>query len=110
MRRYNQALVSQMSYTMAGDRLHSVEERMCRWPLMTRDRGGAARFPLTQEFLTQMLGVQRPSVCWRTPGTSRTREFRCPVRPLIQQVFDRLFSAFGAETSGHLLLARAIRS
>lgn len=62
MRRYNQALVNQMSYSVACNRLHSVEERMCRWLLMTHDRVGADRFPLTQEFLAQMLGVRRPSV------------------------------------------------
>jgi CRP-like cAMP-binding protein len=62
MKRYNQALVNQMSYSVACNRLHSVEERMCRWLLMTRDRVGADRFPLTQEFLAQMLGVRRPSV------------------------------------------------
>jgi hypothetical protein len=62
VRRYNQALVSQMSYSVACNRLYSVEERMCRWLLMTQDRVGADRFPLTQEFLAQMLGVRRPSV------------------------------------------------
>jgi CRP-like cAMP-binding protein len=60
--RYNQALVNQMSYSVACNRLHSVEERMCRWLLMTHDRVGADQFPLTQEFLAQMLGVRRASV------------------------------------------------
>ena len=62
MRRYNQALVNQMAYSVACNRLHSVEERMCRWLLMSHDRVGEDRFPLTQEFLAQMLGVRRPSV------------------------------------------------
>jgi CRP-like cAMP-binding protein len=62
LRRYNQALMNQMAYSVACNRLHSVEERMCRWLLMTHDRVGADRFPMTQEFLAQMLGVRRPSV------------------------------------------------
>ncbi|HEY1378300.1 MAG TPA: Crp/Fnr family transcriptional regulator [Gemmataceae bacterium] len=62
LKRYNQALVTQMGYSVACNRLHSVEERMCRWLLMTHDRVGADQFPLTQEFLALMLGVRRPSV------------------------------------------------
>lgn len=62
LRRYNQALMNQISYSVACNRLHSVEERMCRWLLMTQDRVGADQFLLTQEFFAQMLGVRRPSV------------------------------------------------
>jgi len=46
----------------ACNRLHSVEERLGRWLLMTRDRLGTDRFPLTQQFIAYMLGVHRPSV------------------------------------------------
>lgn len=59
---YSQALLTQISQSVACNHLHSVEERMCRWLLMTHDRIGADEFPLTQEFLAQMLGVRRPSV------------------------------------------------
>jgi CRP-like cAMP-binding protein len=41
---------------------HSVEERMCRWLLMTHDRVGKDEFELTQEFLAEMLGVRRQTV------------------------------------------------
>ena len=41
---------------------HSAEARLCRWILMVRDQLGSDTLPLTQEFLAQMLGVQRPSV------------------------------------------------
>lgn len=62
IRRYTQAMVNQISQSVACNHLHSVQERMCRWLLMTHDRVGADEFSLTQEFLAEMLGVRRPSV------------------------------------------------
>jgi CRP-like cAMP-binding protein len=60
--RYTQALINQLSQTVACNRLHSVEERCCRWLLMCQDRTGTDQFLLTQELLSQMLGVRRASV------------------------------------------------
>ncbi|WP_414582072.1 Crp/Fnr family transcriptional regulator [Scytonema sp. PCC 10023] len=60
--RYTQALFNQIAQSSACNRLHSIEERFCRWMLMTQDRVGSNQFPLTQEFLAQMLGVRRASV------------------------------------------------
>jgi CRP-like cAMP-binding protein len=62
VRRYTQAMVNQISQSVACNHLHSVEQRMCRWLLITHDRVAADEFPLTHEFLAQMLGVRRPSV------------------------------------------------
>ena len=62
MQRYAQAFFSQLSQQVACNSLHSIEERCSRWLLMTRDRVGSDEFPLTQEFLSQMLGVRRASV------------------------------------------------
>jgi CRP-like cAMP-binding protein len=47
---------------VACNALHSVEARMCRWLLMTQDRVRREEFPLTQEFLAEMLGVRRQTV------------------------------------------------
>ncbi len=41
---------------------HTIEERMCRWLLETAHRNGKDKFHLTQEFLSDMLGVRRQSV------------------------------------------------
>ena len=60
--RYMQTLMNQISQTAACNRLHSVEGRCCRWLLMTQDRVESDSFPLTQEFLSFMLGVRRASV------------------------------------------------
>jgi CRP-like cAMP-binding protein len=56
------ALLRQVLYGAACNRLHSMEERCARWLLMTHDRAGQDTFPLTQEFLSHMLGVRRATV------------------------------------------------
>ena len=62
IRRYSQALFIQLAQTVACNRIHSVEERCAKWLLQTQDRVNASEFPLTQEFLGQMLGVRRATV------------------------------------------------
>lgn len=60
--RYNGALLGQLKQWVACSILHTVEQRCCRWLVMVRDRTGRDQFPLTHEFLAQMLGVRRASV------------------------------------------------
>ncbi len=60
--RYTSALMTMLAQGVACNRSHTLEQRMCRWLLMTRDRVDSDEFPLTQEFLAQMLGVRRPTV------------------------------------------------
>jgi CRP-like cAMP-binding protein len=62
VRRYAQCLFDQVAQTTACNHVHSVQQRMSRWLLMTHDRVGADEFHLTHEFFAQMLGVRRPSV------------------------------------------------
>jgi CRP-like cAMP-binding protein len=62
MLRYNQSLLVQAAQIAACNRLHPVEERCARWLLMTHDRVRRDEFLLTQEFLSQMLGVRRARV------------------------------------------------
>jgi CRP-like cAMP-binding protein len=60
--RYNDAQVT-LVYQVAGcNALHQVSRRLCRWLLQTRDRGDSDIIPLTHEFLSEMLGVQRTTV------------------------------------------------
>jgi CRP-like cAMP-binding protein len=56
------ALMRQVLQGAACNRIHSMEERCARWLLMTHDRAGQDTFPLTQEFLSHMLGVRRATV------------------------------------------------
>lgn len=60
--RYTQALFGQIAQAAACNRLHSSEERLSRWLLMSQDRVGSDRFMITQEFLGQMLGARRSTV------------------------------------------------
>jgi len=63
LKRHTQALLTQVAQTVACNRMHSIEERCARWLLMTHDRVGRAdQFPMTQEFLSTMLGVRRATV------------------------------------------------
>jgi CRP-like cAMP-binding protein len=62
LHRYTQATMVQLAQNVACNRVHTTEQRAARWLLMTADRVGGERFPLTQEFLAQMLGVRRATV------------------------------------------------
>jgi CRP-like cAMP-binding protein len=59
---YNELLVAQIQQTAACNALHTTECRLARWLLQTRDRVDSDVLPLTQEFLSQMLGVRRTTV------------------------------------------------
>jgi CRP-like cAMP-binding protein len=62
LHRFGQRLAMQTTQIAACNRLHGVEERLARWILMTSDRISTEPLPLTQEFLSQMLGTRRASV------------------------------------------------
>jgi CRP-like cAMP-binding protein len=59
---YTQALFGQISQAAACNRLHSSEERLSRWLLMSHDRVGADEFVITQEFLGKTLAARRSTV------------------------------------------------
>lgn len=62
MLRYAHAFFNQVAQSAACAHLHRVEQRCCRWLLMTRDRMPSGEFLLTHEFLGMMLGVRRTTV------------------------------------------------
>lgn len=67
LQRYTYAFFMQVAQGSACNRLHSVDQRCARWLLLTHDRvggnpGGRDEFPLTQQFLAQMLAVRRATV------------------------------------------------
>lgn len=60
--RYTQALITQISQTAVCNRLHSLEQRLCRWLLLCHDRVNRSEILMTQEFIANMLGGRRESV------------------------------------------------
>jgi CRP-like cAMP-binding protein len=60
--RHDQIAFAQAQQSAACNASHTVEARLARWLLRTRDLTGDDMLPLTQEFLAQMLGVRRTSV------------------------------------------------
>lgn len=108
VRRYTQAFFSLLSQQVACNALHGIEERCARWMLLTHDRVGDDEFPLTQEFLAQMLGVRRASVTavagslqhddiiryrrGRLQVTDRARleAASCECYQVLREVFERL--------------------
>jgi CRP-like cAMP-binding protein len=65
---YTQGFMAQVSQSTVCNRLHSAEQRLARWLLSVADRVGRQEFPLTHEFMAQMLGVRRATVT-ETAGT-----------------------------------------
>ena len=62
LRRYSYSLWAQLSQSSVCSLYHSIEARLARWLLMTRDRMEANEFRITQGFLSSMLGVRREGV------------------------------------------------
>ena len=60
--RYTQALITQISQTAVCNRLHSVEQQLCRWLLLSHDRIRSDELIMTQELIADMLGVRREGV------------------------------------------------
>jgi CRP-like cAMP-binding protein len=109
MHQHLYALMRQILYGAACNRMHSMEERCARWLLMTHDRAGEDTFPLTQEFLSHMLGVRRATVNVATGMLKKAGFIRyvrgkptiidrrglesaaCDCYPAIVRVYDSLF-------------------
>ena len=60
--RYNEAMHAQTAQTAACNGRHELEQRLARWLLMAHDRTDGDELLITQEFLSLMLCVYRPSV------------------------------------------------
>jgi CRP-like cAMP-binding protein len=119
LQRYTQALFLFVAQSSACNRLHSMPQRCARWLLHTHDRVGAEvgrdEFPLTHEFLSQMLGVRRATVTEGMRILQKTgavnyvrgrvvvrdratlRSTACECYSVITREFDRLLGELGAQ-------------
>jgi CRP-like cAMP-binding protein len=60
--RYTQALITQMAQTAVCNRHHTVDQQLCRWLLLSLDRLPSNELHMTQELMSNMLGVRREGV------------------------------------------------
>jgi CRP-like cAMP-binding protein len=106
--RYTQALITQMSQTAACNQHHSLDQRLCRWLLLSLDRLPGQELVVTHEQIAHMLGVRREGVSasavkMQKAGLIRYSRGRitvldrkgleqrvCECYGLIQQEYDRL--------------------
>lgn len=61
----------QVAQTAGCNRLHSLEQRLARWLLLTQDRVGSGMLRITHDFLATMLGTDRPSVSLAAAGLQK---------------------------------------
>lgn len=60
--RYLHLVLTQVSQSAVCNRFHAMEARLCRWLMISREIIDSDEIPLTQELLSQMLGVARTGV------------------------------------------------
>jgi CRP-like cAMP-binding protein len=60
--RYTQALMTQISQTAVCNRLHSIEQQLCRWLLLSHDRLDSDKLVMTHDLISNMLGVRREGI------------------------------------------------
>ena len=59
---YTRVLMKQVAQTAACNSRHTIEKRLARWLLMCHDRVESDEIPLTQEYISNMLGMRRAGV------------------------------------------------
>jgi hypothetical protein len=90
---YTSALLAQFQHVAACNALHSVEARLARWLLHIRDRVDGDFLPLTQEALSELLGVRRTTVTHVVRKLRMSRAIRSNQRGLIEIDRPRLEAA-----------------
>ena len=109
VKRYTALVLRQTAQVVACNALHPVTERLCRWLLMSHDRVGRDEFPMTHEFMGEMLGVRRQTVTVifgtlqgaglitfrrgivRVVDRSGLEDAACECYRLIRALYDRIF-------------------
>lgn len=60
--RYTLSLIRQMEQTSVCNRHHCIDQQLCRWILLSLDRLQTSTLTITQELISQLLGVRREGV------------------------------------------------
>jgi CRP-like cAMP-binding protein len=77
---YEQFFAAQVQQAVACNAVHDIHKRMCKW-LLRMQRLAGNDLPLTQEFLAQMIGVQRTSVSTIAGSLQKLRDDHVQPRP-----------------------------
>jgi CRP-like cAMP-binding protein len=106
---YVHTLIVQLAQSSACNRFHTTRQRLCRWLLTSQDLSGSSELRATQEFLSQVLGVNRGSANQAARGLQKAGLLRyrrgritildrsgleteaCECYGIIQDEFDRFF-------------------
>jgi CRP-like cAMP-binding protein len=75
--RFVVSVFHQVAQTAACNRLHSLEQRCCRWLLVASDSVRAESFATTHESLAKQLGVQRPGVSLKLEALEKAGIISC---------------------------------
>jgi len=62
LQRHTQLVLVTMAQLILCNRIHRLDQRAARWLLQVDERVEEAPFGVTQDFLAQMIGVQRPAL------------------------------------------------
>jgi CRP-like cAMP-binding protein len=103
--RHTQALFTQASMFAVCNRYHSIDQQLCRWLLLTRDRVSENHFKATQEQIANLLGVRREGVTvaagrLQESGAIRYRHGRITIldRRKLEEVCCECYSVVRRET------------
>ena len=83
---YVQAFLEQVMVSVACNGAHSLKQRLARWLLMMHDRSDEDTLHISQKLLTDMLGVQRPSITNVARGSDAFRALDPAVRSMAEQL------------------------
>ncbi len=103
--RYTQSLITQMAQTAVCNRHHALDQQLCRWLLLSLDRHESNELRMTQELISNMLGVRREGVTeaagrLQKQGVIRYSRGRITVldRPLLEKLSCECYSVVKKET------------
>jgi CRP-like cAMP-binding protein len=107
--RYTQALITQMTQTAVCNRMHTLEQQLARWVLMSLDRLPSDTLEMTQELIANMLGTNRSGAtaalaklqrdgsieytrgCIKVPDRTKLEARVCECYALVKREVARLF-------------------
>lgn len=75
--RYTQGLIAHIAQTAVCNRHHSLEQRLCRWILLCLDRLPSNELKMTQELISDVLGVRREGVTAATGSLQEAGLIHC---------------------------------